>query len=136
MPKLVTFVDSSVLITAARGQDIVLRKRALDLLADPNREFAASVFVKLEVMPKALWTRNQLEQQVYEDFFNDVKLWPSDTDAVIAQAQTEAAIYGLGSMDALHIAAAVLLNADEFVTIEKPAKSIHRTKSIKVVSLR
>ena len=59
MPKLVTFVDSSVLITAARGQDAVLRKRALDVLADPNREFAASVFVQLEVMPKALWTRNQ-----------------------------------------------------------------------------
>jgi predicted nucleic acid-binding protein len=136
MPKLVTFVDSSVLITAARGQDAVLRKRALDVLADPNREFAASVFVQLEVMPKALWTRNQVEQQVYEDFFNDVKLWPSDTDAVIAQAQKEAAIYGLGSMDALHIAAALLLKADELVTMEKPTKSIHRTKSIKVVSLR
>ena len=136
MPKLLTFVDSSVLITAARGQDQVLRKRALDLLADPTREFAASVFVQLEVMPKALWTRNQVEQQVYEGFFNDVKLWPSDTDAVIAQAQKEAAIYGLGSMDALHIAAAILLKADELVTMEKPTKSIHRTKSIKVVSLR
>jgi hypothetical protein len=38
-------------------------------------------------------------------------------------------------MDALHVAAAVLVGATEFITNEKPEKSIHRTKSIQVVSI-
>ncbi len=38
-------------------------------------------------------------------------------------------------MDALHIAAAVLVGAEEFVTNEKKEKSIHRTKSIKITSI-
>jgi len=38
-------------------------------------------------------------------------------------------------MDALHIAAAVATEADEFITSEKPSKSIYRTQSIPVISL-
>lgn len=136
MANLITFVDSGVLITAARGQDAVLRTRAQQLLLDGQREFASSAFVQLEVLPKAIWSNNQPEQEVYQTFFQNVRHWPGDTDAVIALAQIEARTYGLGSLDALHIAAALLLGAAELVTIEKPTKSIHRTKSIKVVTLR
>lgn len=39
-------------------------------------------------------------------------------------------------MDALHVAAAVLVGATEFITNEKPEKSIHRTKSIQVISIQ
>ena len=38
-------------------------------------------------------------------------------------------------MDALHIAAAISVNADEFITTEKLNKPIHRTKSIKLISI-
>jgi hypothetical protein len=38
-------------------------------------------------------------------------------------------------MDALHVAAAAGLGASELVTIEKPTRSIHRARSIKVVTL-
>ena len=38
-------------------------------------------------------------------------------------------------MDSFHLAAAHLLNADEFLTIENPRKSIHRSKLVKVVYL-
>ena len=38
-------------------------------------------------------------------------------------------------MDSLHIAAAHLLGADEFVTTEKPGKSIYRTSLVKVIYL-
>ncbi len=135
MSKIITFIDSGILITAARGQNAVLRARAAQLLTDTQREFASSPFVQLEVMPKAIWAKNQAERELYEAFFARVQHWPDDLVAVIAQAHQEAAKDGLGSMDALHIAAGVLLKADELVTIEKPTKSIHRTKSIKVVSL-
>jgi hypothetical protein len=43
---------------------------------------------------------------------------------------------GLGAMDPLHIAAAISVGAVEFVTYEKPEKSIYRTKSIQVISVR
>lgn len=136
MTKVLTFVDSGVLITAARGQDISLKLRALTLLTEPHREFASSRFVWLEVMPKAVWSNNLSEQNLYESFFNAVTHWPNDYAAVIALAEQEATAAGLGSLDALHIAAARLLRADELVTIEKATKSIHRTQSIKVISLR
>jgi len=38
-------------------------------------------------------------------------------------------------MDALHIAAARLSDAERFVTIEKPPKAIHRSSLVKVVYL-
>jgi len=62
--------------------------------------------------------------------------WPNNNDAVIKQAEEEAGKVGLSGMDALHVAAAVLMGADELATIEKPTKSIHRTQSIKVISIR
>jgi len=136
MAKLLTFVDSGVLITAARSKNVALKQRALTILSDSQRDFASSRFVWLEVMPKAIWIGNQAERSLYEAFFNGVSHWPKTNDAVIAQAEIEAAAVGLGSMDALHIAAAVLLGADELVAAEGPLKSIHRTQSIKVVSIR
>ncbi len=35
-------------------------------------------------------------------------------------------------MDALHVAAAALLKADELVTVEKPRKSIYRARAVRV----
>ncbi|MCI0392427.1 MAG: hypothetical protein MOB07_27160 [Acidobacteria bacterium] len=126
MAQILTFVDSGILIAAARGQDVRLRIKALTLLSDPKRDFASSDFVKLEVLPKAIWARNQAEQRFYESFFNTVSHWPDDNDAVIKQAEAEAGKVGLSGMDALHVAAAILMSADELATIEKPTKSIRR----------
>jgi predicted nucleic acid-binding protein len=136
MAQILTFVDSGILIAAARSQDARLRIKALTLLSDPKRDSASSDFVKLEVLPKAIWARNQAERQFYESFFNAVSHWPADNNAVIRQAVVEACKVGLNGMDALHIAAAVLISADELATIEKPAKSIHRTQSVKIISIR
>jgi hypothetical protein len=55
--------------------------------------------------------------------------------AILNHASKESAKSGIGPMDSLHIAAAHLLDADEFVTTEKPGKSIYRTSLIKVVYL-
>jgi hypothetical protein len=38
-------------------------------------------------------------------------------------------------MDALHIAAAISVGAEEFITTEKPTKPMYRVTDIKVVSL-
>ena len=54
--KILTFVDASVLIYAATKPTSVTfarRARALQVLTDPDREFVASEFLQLEVMPIA-----------------------------------------------------------------------------------
>ncbi len=63
-----TFIDSGVLIAAVRRTDEVAR-RAMEVLDDPDRAFASSVFVRLEVLPKALYNNSRVEAEFYEAFF-------------------------------------------------------------------
>jgi len=49
-----TFIDAGVLITAARVGD-EHAERAAAVLDDPNRAFASSIFLKMEVLPKAIY---------------------------------------------------------------------------------
>jgi len=58
-----------------------------------------------------------------------------DLQSILRLASRESARSGLGAMDALHLAAARLLRADELVTTEKPTKSIHRSSLVNVVYL-
>jgi len=129
-----TFIDAGVLICAARSQGEIAEK-ALEILEDENREFASSIFLKLEVLPKAIYNAQVSEVKFYKTFFNAVVYWAKDIDAIIEEAYQQSSQFGLGAMDALHIAAAISLEATEFITNEKPEKSIHRTQSIKVISI-
>ena len=128
-----TFCDAGVLIAAARsvGPD---RLRALQLLEEPDRVFLTSPFIHLEVVPKTIFYKKRLEQSFYDRYFNNA-VWFRQLDKIEAAAQTEAAKAGLSAMDALHVAAAHLSRADEFVTTEKPDKAIHRSSLVKVVYL-
>lgn len=129
-----TFIDSGVLIAAARGEGVI-SERALEILEDPELEFVSSIFLKMEVLPKAVYNRQKAEVDFYEDFFDSVNKWATETEQIIQQAYQEATESGLGTMDALHVAAAVSLDAAQLITNEKLSKSIHRTKSIKVISI-
>ena len=54
--KILTFPDASVLIYAAikpTANTLARRMRALQLFNDPDREFVASEFLRLEVLPIA-----------------------------------------------------------------------------------
>lgn len=129
-----TFIDSGILIYAARGEDAIAQS-ALQIIEDSNRELASSIFLKLEVLPKAIFNQREKEIRFYEAFFSAVSYWAIDVDSIIRNAYREASEFGLGAMDALHVAAAVSVEATEFITNEKPNKSIHRTKSIQVISI-
>ncbi len=50
-------------------------------------------------------------------------------------ANQESRQYGLGALDALHVAAAYLLQADELITTERTVKPIYRTSLVQVVYL-
>jgi predicted nucleic acid-binding protein len=129
-----TYVDAGVLITAARGIAPIAIK-ALEILDDPNREFVSSIFLKLEVMPKAIYHRNEAEAAFYNTFFDAVTHWADSLDRIVREAFNEASGSGLAAMDALHVASAASLGVEELVTTERSEKPIHRTHLIKVVSI-
>jgi hypothetical protein len=78
--------------------------------------------VRLEVLPKALYFRQQAEVAFYEVYFATVVETVEVSSALVAQAYDEAQRAGLAGMDALHIAAAKATDVTEFITVEKPTK--------------
>lgn len=125
-----TFVDSGVLIAAARGND-EQSERALRILDDPAREFVSSEFVKLECLPKCIFHGRFSEAEFYNEFFSNVTIVPF-TAELVELAFCKAKEYGLSAVDALHVAAAIKGEADELVTTERTSSPIHRTTSVKV----
>lgn len=129
-----TFIDSGVLIQAIRGQG-ALTARAMEILDDPERSFASSVFVKLEVLPKPLYNGYSKEVEFYEEFFGAVNIWAESGPVLTQVAFDEATRAGLAACDALHVAAAASVGAQELVTNEKPGKPIHRATLVPVHSI-
>jgi predicted nucleic acid-binding protein len=130
-----TFLDSGVLISAARGTDNTALN-ALQILDDSDRTFVSSIFVKLEVLPKTIYNGFHQEAVFYQSYFeNDVDLWVSFSDELAETAQQQARKFGLSALDALHVAAAISARVDEFITTEKPGKPMYRVKGIRVISI-
>lgn len=103
-------------------------------MKDPKRIFLSSPFVRHEVCPKALFNKRHLEYRFYTENFRRAVLF-NDVRLILERASRESARSGVNAMDSLHIAAAHLLGADEFVTIENPRKSIYRTALVDVTYL-
>jgi predicted nucleic acid-binding protein len=131
--KILTFIDAGVLITAARGTGIKALA-AFSVLDDPARELASSIFVQLEVLPKSIYNKQQAEENFYKSFFATITHW-ADPTATLNDALNVASTYGLSALDGLHIAAALNIGADEFVTTEGITKPLHRAKGIKITSV-
>lgn len=129
-----TFIDSGVLIAAARGNTI-RSLAALRVLSDRDREFASSAFIRLETLPKATYNQQQAEAEFYESFFGSVTLWATKLEQIVQTGNRIACTYGLAAMDALHIAAALSVDAEEFITTEKTTKPMHRVTEIQIVSI-
>ena len=130
----ISFIDSGVLIAAVRGEGIIA-ENALAVLKNIDLKFASSFYVKMEVLPKAIFYQNDNEVEFYQTFFSLVDYWANDEEKVKQIAYEQASKFGLSAMDALHIAAAISVNADELITTEKLNKPIHRTKSINMISI-
>lgn len=126
-----TFIDSGVLIAAVRGTGDIAR-RAMEVLDDPQRTFASSPFVRLEVLPKALFHGKDGEAAFYRAFFEVVQQWAEPGPGLVDQAFSEAARGNLAAQDALHVAAAAAVGAEELITTEKVGKPIFGVRSVKV----
>jgi predicted nucleic acid-binding protein len=129
--KTLTFVDASVLIYAAvkpTSMTFPRRLRALQVLGDPDRDFVASEYLRLEVMPVARYFNKSKEVAFYETFFAAVAMWVDPID-IIKPAYALACQYGLGALDALHVAAASHAGA-ELVSAERPTKPLYRAYAL------
>lgn len=80
--------------------------------------------------------RRATELNFYNAFFRHPGVeYCRDWDRLEELANAAATQDGLSAMDALHVAAAYLLGADEFVTTERLAKPIYRNRLVEVVYL-
>jgi predicted nucleic acid-binding protein len=130
-----TFLDSSVLFGAYRGRP-PQREPSLAIVNDPGRSFIASPFLYLETMPKAIYHRNTRERDFYATYFDKlVRLSIDDVESIVRIARAEAERCGIAAMDALHVAAAYLGEAEVLYTLERRDKPIYRTTLVRVVSV-
>lgn len=134
MPATLTYIDSGVLIFAAKGTTSAA-SLALPFLADPGREYITSDYVRLEILPKAVFHKRTAEVEFYNVFFATTTRTIPTSEALLEYALDEACKTGIHGIDALHIACAVFAGAKEFITSEKPGRPIHRTKLVKTVSI-
>lgn len=121
---MLTYLDSNVLVHAATGANRDVQLRALAVITDPNRQFVSSLFSRLEVIPLAIHFGRTKERLFYETFFRQVQIWVDPVE-IYDEAFNLACQHALGSIDALHLAAASFAGA-EFVSAEKPSKPIYR----------
>lgn len=124
-----TYLDSSVLIQAVQGVD---GDKTAALLEDPEREFVAASFLKLELLPQPTFHKRKAELAFLEDFFARVVDWCEASEDLVAAALEEAGAVPLSAVDAIHVAAAKRLKADEFITAERPGKPLHKARGLKV----
>jgi predicted nucleic acid-binding protein len=129
-----TFIDSGVLIAVARGAGDVFAA-AFAVLDDPQRTFISSDFIRLEVLPKALFHGNVAEAQCYEAFFASVDEWVSTSPELVAAAFEQAQRQNLNALDALHVTASLRARADEFVTTERPNSPLLHVSGLRVTTL-
>jgi hypothetical protein len=85
----------------------------------------------LEIVPKAAFNQQKLELSFYERYMASATPYRG-LNRIEKVARAEAARCGLAAMDALHVAAAFLLKADELITTERPGKPMYRTTLVKV----
>lgn len=133
MAKIKTYCDACVLIAASKFQGT----KYLEILDDPSREYASSVFVKLETLPKAHFHRETAQTSFLETFFEEVTIWPNarDLDAIVNNALQLAKENNLNAVDAIHLSCAIYLECDEIFSQEKPTKPMYKVSEIKVIHI-
>lgn len=128
-----TYIDASVLIGAFRGVEPIAA-RCLAVLDDPARTLVVSDYVRLEVLPKPVFQK-RVEEVAFMEVVLDSAENITSSPQLTRLAFHLAISYNLGALDALHAAAALVGQADELVTMEKPSKPLCQIQELRVVSL-
>ena len=128
-----TFLDSGVLIRAWKGEQAEA-EAAGSVMEDGSRQLLTSEIIRLELLPKPLYFKQKDEVAFYEEIFSRSECDQVD-GALYRNAFALAERYGLAAADAFNLASAIRLQADEFVTTERPGRPMFRVKEVKVVTM-
>ena len=128
-----TYLDANVLILAFNGSRQA-SAIAREILNQTHRQYLASDMLRLELLPKTRYFKQQHEEEFYCQYFDIAQIVPT-TPAFVERAETTAGEFGLSAVDAIHLLTAIENGADEFVTAEHKDKPLFRTRSIRVVSI-
>jgi hypothetical protein len=133
MTKTRTYLDANLLIYVS--MKLPISTKVLALLTDPNREFVASDVLILETLPKPKFHKQTASINFLEKYFSDCVRHIKMNQKVAITAFDEACKYGIGDIDALHLASAKAASAAEFITNEKKTKAIYKTKLVRVAHI-
>ena len=126
------YADTCVVINAFKGRDPNVQTQCERLLADTRAGLLYSDFHRLELLPKPLRERARQEIKFIRCFFSRATRVDLETKTVVRRAVELARKYGVKPLDALHLAAAIIGQADRFVTTEGSTSPILRVREIKV----
>jgi len=124
------FVDSGVLIEIVRGGK-QSAAAALAFLRRSDVQWLSSSFLQLELMPNAYRYSDPEIVEFYEHFFDQADVL-DDHDLIVEETERVLERASLGLADALHIAAASILQADVFVTMERSTKPMYKNGFVRV----
>jgi hypothetical protein len=99
---------------------------ALALFNEADRLFVPSDFVRLEVLPRAIYYKRQAEVAFYERCFARAVHIVQYSEPLMKQAYAEACTTGLAALDASHIVAAHAGGATDFITTERSTSPLFR----------
>jgi predicted nucleic acid-binding protein len=135
MPVRRTFLDTGVLL-AAWDANKAFHEHAKSILEDANRDFIATSLLSLELIPHAEFGKRDREVAFMRDYLD---VYVSETlevnEQLVIEGMEVACRIDAGGIDAMHLAAAIRLNADEFITTEKESKPMYNENRLRVVHL-
>ena len=130
-----TYLDSNIVI-AAYNISNPFHAAAFDLLRKSDRRFVGSRMLHLELLPYAAYHGRKDEAAFYDEFLREALVEVMILDEqMLSLALTVGARTNARAADALHLAAAISLGADEFVTTERRTKPMYRETRVRVVHL-
>ena len=129
-----TYLDTNCLIAYADAEP-QRRAKFMALLSDPQRAFMYSSFTTLETLALALHYQKPQRAWFFRFYLNLCAYHSDNLVEIMREAHRLAEKYGVVGLDACHLAAAIVGQAEEFYTFEKPTKPLFRTREIKVYSL-
>jgi predicted nucleic acid-binding protein len=111
------------------------RAAVLAVFSDRKRVFVSSAAVRLEVLSKARFRKNLVEEAFYEQLFANVSHWVAIDEAIVERAIEIAAQHDITGLDAIHVALAEKGKVAEFITTERSTKPLFRAKQVGPVNL-
>ena len=133
------FIDSCVLILAAKAQEDDVVRRAMEELNRDDVTYLYSTLVQMEVLPSPRRNNRQDEQAFMEAYFASAEKVECGEAAQEHALNLMFSVAGLLPVDAMHLSAATLGGASEFVNAEggtKPMNNVGDQLPITVRTIR